>query len=98
MARSETKRTILAYLFFGGGGGGGGGLLTGPFPLLLGGGFCSFAMGCSSGSTSWNEPNASRVSGVFLIVYSIIHHHNRNHGTDAPPTRKPPRRSGIISD
>ena len=63
-------------------------MLTGPFPLLLGGGFCSLTMGCSSDSASWNKPNASRVSGVFLIVYSIIHHHNRNHRIDAPPTQE----------
>ncbi len=31
-----------------------------------------------------------RVSGVFLIVYSTIHHCNRNHRDDASPTPREP--------
>ena len=49
---SHPIRESAAYLFFGGGAGGGGGLTAGPFPDLLGGGFCSLTMSRSLGQAA----------------------------------------------
>ena len=60
------------HLFFGGGAGGGGGLTTGPFPDLLGGGFCSLTMGCSLGQAA--SKRAQRVARIQRLTDHVFYH------------------------
>ena len=60
------------HLFFGGGAGGGGGLTAGPFPDLLGGGFCSFAMGCSLGQAA--PQRTKRIARIQRFTDHVFYH------------------------